>query len=106
MIATCQKCGNSFNQDEPWKKICLPCWQKSKRQEKGFSYGDDSELLSLRRENLVLRQQLRTYQLFQKPEPRIEPEMLRRLTMLCHPDRHGNSEASTRATKWLLGQRV
>ena len=27
---------------------------------------------------------------------------LRRFIQLCHPDKHGNSEASVRATQWLL----
>jgi hypothetical protein len=32
-------------------------------------------------------------------------DMLPALVQLCHPDRHSNSEASTRATQWLLGVR-
>jgi hypothetical protein len=35
----------------------------------------------------------------------IPPDMLRRLTMLAHPDRHNSSEASVKATQWLLQQR-
>lgn len=35
----------------------------------------------------------------------IPADMLRRLIMLCHPDRHDNSKASTIATQWLLEQR-
>lgn len=38
-------------------------------------------------------------------EPAIPPEMLRRLIMLCHPDRHNNSEMSRIATDWLLKQK-
>lgn len=34
--------------------------------------------------------------------PDIPPDMRRRLIQLCHPDRHGNSEASQTATRWLL----
>jgi len=33
--------------------------------------------------------------------PSIPAEMWRRLVQLCHPDRHGGSPASTRATQWL-----
>lgn len=33
----------------------------------------------------------------------IEPGILRRLLQLCHPDRHGGSEASNIATRYLLG---
>lgn len=32
-------------------------------------------------------------------------DMLHRLIRLCHPDRHGNSEAANKATVWLLKQR-
>ncbi len=35
----------------------------------------------------------------------IAPEMLRRLIHLCHPDKHGGSEASNTATRFLLGLR-
>lgn len=31
-----------------------------------------------------------------------DAEMLRRLIQLCHPDKHANSEASQKATRWLL----
>ena len=31
----------------------------------------------------------------------IPAEMWRRLVQLCHPDRHGGSEASNKATQWL-----
>jgi hypothetical protein len=35
----------------------------------------------------------------------IPAEMIKRLTHLCHPDRHGGSVAATKATQWLLQQR-
>lgn len=35
-------------------------------------------------------------------EANVPPDMRRRLIQLCHPDRHGNSEASQVATRWLL----
>ena len=36
------------------------------------------------------------------PSAPIDQAMLRRLVQLCHPDRHGNSEAANIATSWLL----
>lgn len=36
---------------------------------------------------------------------KIPPEMLKILIMLCHPDKHNNSPASTKAIKYLLEQR-
>ena len=35
----------------------------------------------------------------------IPAEIHKRLVMLCHPDRHKDSEMSTKATQWLLEQR-
>jgi len=35
----------------------------------------------------------------------IEPNMLQRLIYLTHPDKHGNSEASNLATRYLLEMR-
>jgi len=32
----------------------------------------------------------------------IDISRLRKLLMLCHPDRHGNSESSTEMTRWLI----
>ena len=104
-IAICKTCGSEFERDEVWKVLCLPCWKKANKPNRASSKAPD-ELTKLRLKVLILEQQIRAYQLFQKPAPRIEPEMLRRLTMLCHPDRHGNSEASTKATAFLLGMRV
>lgn len=35
----------------------------------------------------------------------IPPQRLRTLIMLCHPDRHNNSERATEMTRWLLALR-
>jgi hypothetical protein len=79
---TCPGCkARTFVQDQPWKLLCVSCYLErnpSKRR---------------------------------TPEPvpvapaGIEPDMLRRLVQLCHPDRHGNSEAANTATRWLLALR-
>lgn len=94
--ATCPTCGNRYDQDQPWKKTCLPCWQKKKRAEQSYS-GTNEEVQKLRDEVLRLR--------MAEPPP-IAPDMLSRLIRLCHPDKHGNSEAANEATAWLLAQRV
>lgn len=39
-------------------------------------------------------------------EMKIPEEMFRKLLMLCHPDRHGNSETATEVTRWLLEHRA
>jgi len=76
--ATCPSCGKTYLQDQPWKRICLACYLKGK----GKSTPPARQLPAI--------------------EPAIPLDMVRRLIQLCHPDRHGNSEASNTATRFLL----
>ena len=75
----------------------MPCWKESKRAE-------HDELLELREEVAEHRRLLREV-LTERKASTIEPDMLARLIRLCHPDKHGNSEAANTATQWLLAQR-
>ena len=99
-LVICPTCGAEFEQDEPWKKTCLACWKKRN----GISPGASDELLRLRAENSTLRQMLACQAAVQR-QTTIEPDMLGRLIRLCHPDQHGGSESSVKATQWLLKQR-
>jgi hypothetical protein len=78
----CPGCkARTFVQDQPWKLVCVSCYLERNPGKR------------------------------RTPEPvlvapaGIEPDMLRRLVQLCHPDRHGNSEAANTATRWLLALR-
>ena len=89
----CQQCSTLFSiaPDEQWKKICIKCWIKNKKQKEA--------------EEFVNRHfQEQTYS-FNEPANSIPDEMLRRLIYLCHPDKHNNSEAANAATSWLIKQR-
>lgn len=90
---TCPECGDRFEKDASWKRICLACWKESKRAE-------HDELLELREEVAEHRRLLSG-----RKAGAIESDMLARLIRLCHPDKHGNSEASNTATAFLLAQR-
>ncbi len=103
-LATCPLCGTRYQKDETWKKTCLKCWIKKKNTERNSAPDADDELLTARLEVLRLQAELSVLRLA-RPQS-IEPDMLTRLIRLCHPDRHGNNEASNRATAWLLGQRA
>jgi len=77
--AICPSCGNGYFKDQPWKRTCLKCYLKAKGK---------------------------TYTPPPVPCPvmtnPIEPDMLKRLIYLVHPDKHANSEASNIATRFLL----
>jgi len=71
----------TFYWDTPWKRLCVACYLERNPGKRC------------------------------SPEPvpvavaagaGIEPEMLRRLIQLCHPDEHQGSEAATTATHYLL----
>jgi hypothetical protein len=103
-MATCDRCGTSFwrNPEEHWKRLCLACWKATRPPAPGNR--QDMLLLenrALRAEVGSLRMELE--QLRQRAV--IGPAMLGRLIRLCHPDRHGNTEAANVATRWLLEQR-
>ena len=120
----CPQCGNEFEADQPWKRVCLDCWIANKnRKEQRQAEQLQAEAARLRDENeryrrLHLDQQSRiaslelalTAERSRSPSPRyngqaIPPDMLKRLIQLSHPDKHNGSEAATRATQWLLEQR-
>ncbi len=46
-------------------------------------------------------EKLREYEREKQTAGSIPADMWRRLVQLCHPDRHGNSEAANNATQWL-----
>ena len=101
MSARCEKCGRGFERakGEEWKKLCLSCWKLSKAPDESGGLQDENELLRFKVYSLEKR--VRGLLL----ERTIEPEMLKRLIQLTHPDRHNSSEASHKATEWLLSQK-
>ena len=72
----------TFYQDAPWKLLCVACYlernptKRRSTEPVPVAAGDG-----------------------------IEPEMLRRLIQLCHPDKHQGSEAANTATRYLLALR-
>ena len=97
-MAYCESCRTWFNRAASYQTLCKPCFARRKRAE-----FEAMEVRALRAE-YALADALR--ELRQRDARQgIEPEMLRRLIMLCHPDRHDGSDASHRATQWLLEQR-
>lgn len=95
----CEQCGRMFGYcaGDDWKRLCLTCWKSSKREAEGrvdpvayrlgFDRGYEAGRLAARSEA--------------PPRSTLDPEMGKRLRMLCHPDRHGNSQMATIVTQWL-----
>ena len=75
----CPVCGNTYFKNVHWKRSCLPCYLKRK------TAGPQVHAVT-------------------GPGP-IPADMLKRLVYLVHPDKHGNSEASNVATRYLLSLR-
>lgn len=96
-MPACTSCG-TYAGEESWRKLCKRCYAKKKKAEEsaGKSYNKDYERLW--REALErLRQQ--------SQESIINDDLLRRLIMLCHPDKHGGSVVAEDVTKQLLSIR-
>lgn len=114
--ATCAACGAVFwrKEGEHWKTLCLGCWKTKQRKaeaeqrEPGNVEQLRAELDAVKRENGRLKLRLLSFRLEQRQQSEpasIPADMLGRLIRLCHPDRHGNSEASNQTTAWLLERR-
>ena len=129
---TCCDCREQFEVEEAkaWANRCLPCWialqdRQGKKKVEALQAEVDywkSRASTVDRtvENRLaeqvreLQHQITKLQLdlmtarakattTGKSLPADWRDYLPRLIQLCHPDRHGGSELSNRATVWLLG---
>jgi len=81
---------------EPWRTLCRRCYLKK-----------DDELEAQRDKLLEENARLR-FALRDRPKPPpagLTQERIRTLIRLCHPDKHGGSEAANEITTWLLTMR-
>lgn len=124
MERKCKQCGDRFEADQEWKTICLDCWKanRNRRDQQLVEQLErrtrelEAEVDRYRRQSSKQQLEISRLELLlisergNREPPRhngqaIPPDMLRRLIQLAHPDRHNGSEAATKATQWLLGQR-
>jgi hypothetical protein len=75
----CPQCKKLFRQDEPWKRVCLGCFLSSKNVNRATPKEPPKQ------SNLYINKQL-----------------LPKLIMLCHPDKHNGSKMSVEVTQQLL----
>jgi len=101
----CDECRQLFSARGDWQKLCGSCYAARKERDiKAIKSERDAAL------NLVqtLRRELdmKRLELAMRPQERVIPaDQWRRLVQLCHPDRHGNSQAANEATRWLMENR-
>jgi hypothetical protein len=114
-IVKCYKCPATFSRatDQQWRKQCMECWIKEKNA-KAQADQKQAEREALRQkleEDFKRQQQQQRQQAYsraprsaapQEPQTFIPADMLKRLIMLCHPDKHAGSALSTSITKQLL----
>ena len=96
----CCACGVLFNfkEGEEWKTYCIPCFKAKKNKERAqYNWQKDQKERVVYRDKVIYKDKI--------VKESIPPEMLSRLIRLCHPDKHGNSESSNKATAWLFKQR-
>lgn len=101
-MATCDSCGEHFERQHYWQRLCWSCWRAKKDREQrqeAYNEGYCAGLAAGRKQR--------------PPEPPphndLDDELLEhlpRLIQLCHPDRHDGSAAATAVTQWLLELRT
>jgi hypothetical protein len=112
----CRDCGHHFERpdNEAWRVRCTPCYKVFKKAETAAadSYWVDraaAESMAATLKNRVATLEGVIGDLMNKPKAggldRELAEQLPRLLLVCHPDKHGNSQAATKATQWLLDVR-
>lgn len=113
-MSTCRDCGAWFDPPAhyPGATRCLPCWRtrETKRataehdaaQWRAAALAARADADGLREQVDALRHEVAALRREVTAPRGIEPDMLRLLIHLAHPDKHGGSPAATRATAWLL----
>ena len=99
-MAYCAECGCWFQAAGTWQTLCKPCYKLRKQ--------DELDVLLEQRDYYRARALERDYwrdrcaSLSAASSGILPADMLQRLILLCHPDKHGNSVASNEATRFLL----
>lgn len=107
-MSTCTHCGKYFVPKYASLKLCFDCFKK--RDKALAEYDDLVEEVAWLREALIdaeAKQRRAENEQFSQSliKAPIPPDRLKALVQLCHPDKHGNSQAANDATAWLLAQR-
>lgn len=130
-IKTCKACHSDFMPRYEWQEMCWGCfyaspkgkaWKARKKAERnGFGCGEEDTDRSYSQggrhgfhdnSGFHYEEPKREYNgRFRSPHEdevggvRVGKELLRKLIMLCHPDKHGDSTISNEVTKELLAMK-
>jgi hypothetical protein len=109
VIRDCDLCERPFPAEEHWQNKCLICWKEEKEYKLNKA---DQAFIAMQAAYVDLQAELVAAKKAAKKKPVSNPspegmsqKRIHALIKLCHPDRHGGSEAATEMTKWLLSQR-
>ena len=111
--ATCAKCKSFFwrEEGEYWKKLCIDCWKESRQPSFTNSSGTREtgieERLRADLDSWRLRAQRAERSLASHicPTAALDLATLKRVRLLVHPDKHGNSTASNEVSK-IINQMI
>ncbi len=100
----CQTCNDYFDELGELQKICKPCFAKSKRAEKAREQELENEkagflytIGTLNRRIAELEAEL----LCLKKDNVFNPDLIKKIRVLAHPDKHNGSELSHNVSKVL-----
>lgn len=111
--ASCSNCRRPFPQHEGWARECFVCYKTKRKYDliKGdkFFLWAQIEMERLQEEVNELRVRLQQAAKHRaQPEasgPSLDEATLKSLLILCHPDKHDNSQRATEVTQKLLDMR-
>lgn len=115
MLRDCSKCGREFEAKFDWSKECIECflaspkgkaWKARKDAENnGFNHSENFWDRQEKREEKRQEQERGYHGRFTPNEDKLDKDLLRKLIMLCHPDKHAGSALSNEVTKRLLAMK-
>lgn len=97
-LAECSRCCLPFHRDVDWRKLCPPCFKETR----GWDLKEvDAQFVAVQVDlhNFMLTSDAT------KPSAGLDAATIKRLIMLCHPDRHDNSAEANAVTALLLDMR-
>ena len=95
MIKKCEVCGDNFDTNYKWARICKPCFIEEKK----------NEMAELEEAAAYWEQRAYSFAKQLEQASSIDPALLKKLIHLCHPDKHNGSDMAKEVTQWLLQQR-